>query len=93
VETVVAPNIYVVTRGVLIRSTTKLGNKLSGILAKRNLNRNTTLPIITIGVVGTPQMVFTNPIMIIHVNRNLSQPLMSSMVVGGYKNVDATNSG
>jgi hypothetical protein len=92
-EMVVAPNIYVVTRRVLIGSTTKLGNKLSGILAKTNLNRNTTLPIITIGVVGTPQMVFTNPIMIIHVNRNLSRPLMSSMVVGGYKNVDATNLG
>ncbi len=93
VETVVAPNIYVVTRGVLIGSITKLDNKLSGISTKKNLNRNTTLPIITIGVVGTPQMVFTNPIMIIHVNRNLSQPPMSSMVVGGYKNVDATNSG
>jgi len=92
VETVVTPNIYVVTRGVLIGSTTKLGNKLNGISAKRNLNENTTLPIITIGVVGTPQMVFTNPIMIIHVNRNLSRPRMSSMVVGGYKNVDATNS-
>ncbi len=92
-EMVVAPNIYVVTRRVLIGSTTKLGNKLSGILAKTNLNRNTTLPIITIGVVATPQMVFTNPIMIIHVNRNLSRPLMSSMVVGGYKNVDATNLG
>jgi hypothetical protein len=93
VETVVAPNIYVVTRGVLIGSTTKLGNKLSGISTKKNLNQNTTLPIITIGVVGTAQMVFTNPIMIIHVNRNLSRPPMSSMVVGGYKNVDATNSG
>jgi hypothetical protein len=57
------------------------------------LNRNTTLSIITIGVVGTPQMVFTNPIMIIDVNRNLSRPAMSSMVVGRYKNVDATNSG
>jgi len=93
VETVVAPNIYVVTRGVLIGSTTKLGNELGGISTKKNLNQNTTLPIITIGVVGTPQMVFTNPIMIIHVNRNLSRPPMSLMVVGGYKNVDATNSG
>jgi hypothetical protein len=93
VETVVAPNIYVVTRWVLIGSTTKLGNKLNGISAKRNLNWNTTLSIITIGVVGTPQVVFTNPIMIIHVNRNLSRPSMSSMVVGRYKNVDATNLG
>jgi hypothetical protein len=60
VETVVAPNIYVVTRGILIGSTTKLGNELNGISAERNLNWNTTLPIITIKVVGTPQMVFTN---------------------------------
>jgi hypothetical protein len=93
VETIVAPNIYVVTRGVVIGSTTKLGNELSGISTKKILNRNTTLPIVTMGVVGTPQMVFTNPIMIIHVNRNLSRPPMSSMVVGRYKNVDATNSG
>jgi len=68
---VVAPNIYVVTRGVLIRFTTKLNSKSGGILARRNLNWNTTLPTITIGVVGTPQMVFTNPIMITHVNKNL----------------------
>jgi hypothetical protein len=27
------------------------------------------------------------------VDRNLSRPLMSSMVLGGYKNVNATNSG
>jgi len=38
-------------------------------------------------------MVFANPIMIIHVNRNISRPPMGSMVVGRYKNVDATNSG
>jgi len=34
VEIVVAPHIYVVTRGVLIGSTTKLGNELNGISAK-----------------------------------------------------------
>ncbi len=38
VEMVVAPNIYFVTRGVLIRSTTKLNSKSGGILARRNLN-------------------------------------------------------
>jgi hypothetical protein len=37
-------------------------------------------------------MVFTNPIMTIHVNRNPSQPPMSSMVTRRYKSVDATNS-
>ncbi len=92
VEMVVAPNIHVVTRGILIGSTAKLGSESSGISTRRNLNRNTILLTITIGVVGTLQMVFTNPIMIIHVNRNLGRPPMSSMVVGGYKNVDATNS-
>jgi hypothetical protein len=89
---IVAPNIYVVRKGILIGSATKLDSGSGGILARRNLNQNTTLPTITIGVVGTPQMVFTNPIMITHVNRNPGRPLMKSMVVGRYKNVDATNS-
>ncbi len=51
-----------------------------------------TLPTTTIRVVTTPQMVFTNSIMTTHVNRNLGRPPMSSMVVGGYKIVDVTNS-
>jgi len=50
------------------------------------------LPIATIGVFGTPQMVFTNSIMTIHVNRIVDRPSMSSMVVGGYKNVSAMDS-
>jgi hypothetical protein len=37
-ETVVAPNIDVIKRGVLIRSTTKLGSKSGGVLTIRNLN-------------------------------------------------------
>jgi hypothetical protein len=37
-EIVVTPNIDVIKRGVLIRSTTKLGNELGGVLAGRNLN-------------------------------------------------------
>jgi hypothetical protein len=36
-------------------------------------------------------MVFTNLIMTIHVNRNANWPLMSSMVIGRYKNVNAIN--
>jgi hypothetical protein len=39
-------------------------------LARRNLSWSSTLPRITAGVVGSPQMVFTNPIMTTHVNRN-----------------------
>jgi hypothetical protein len=45
----------------------------------------------TIRVVGTPQMVFTNLIMITHVNRTANWPPMSSMAIGGYKSVDVTN--
>ncbi len=50
-----------------------------------------TLPIGTIGVVGTFKMVFTNPIMNTHVNRIVDRPLMSSMAIGGYKTSNATN--
>jgi len=56
------------------------------------LSGSTTLPITTIGVVGTLQMVFTNPIMIIHVNRTTYQPSMNSMVAKGYKSANAMNS-
>ncbi len=58
----------VIKRGVIIGSITKLGSGLGGILAERNLTRSSALPITTIGVVGTPQMVFTNPITTTHVN-------------------------
>jgi hypothetical protein len=34
---------------------------------------------------------FTNPIMIIHVNETTNQTLMSLMDVGRYKNADVTN--
>jgi hypothetical protein len=59
----------VVKRGVLIGSIAKLGNGLNGVLTRKKLSGNMTLPITTIGVVGTFQMVFTNPIMTTHVNR------------------------
>ncbi len=54
IETFVAPSMDVVRRGVLIGSTTKMGNGLDGILAGRKLSGSTTLPTTTIGVVGTP---------------------------------------
>ncbi len=69
-EMVVAPNTNVVRGGVLIGSVTNLGSGSSGVLARRNLSWSSTLPRITAGVVGSPQMVFTNPIMTTHVNRN-----------------------
>jgi hypothetical protein len=58
----------VVKRGVLIGSTTKLGSGLGGVSVGWKLNGSSALPT-TIRVVGTPQMVFTNLIMITHVNR------------------------
>ncbi len=46
VETIVAPNIDVVRRGILIGSVVRLGNGLSGVLAVRNLNQSLALPTI-----------------------------------------------
>jgi hypothetical protein len=84
VEIVVAPSINFVKNGVLIGSVANLGRRLGGVSTGRNLNRSLGIPIATIGVIGTPQMVFTNPIMVIHVNRTTNQPPMSSIVVGRY---------
>ncbi len=66
---IVTPNMDFVKRGILLGSVTKLGNGLGGVLVGSNLSRKSTLPIATIGVVGTPQIMFTNLIMIIHVNK------------------------
>jgi len=66
---IVAPNIDVVRREILIGFTTKLGSGLGGVSVIRNLNQSLALPTTSTRVVGTPQMVFTNPIMTIHVNR------------------------
>ncbi len=68
-ETVVTPIRNVVRRGILIGSVTKLGSRLGGVFVVRNLSQSLTLPANIIGVVGIPQMMFTNPIMTIHVNR------------------------
>jgi hypothetical protein len=69
VETIVAPNIDVVRRGVLIGFTTKLDSKSSGILEGRNINRSLALLVATTIVVSILHMVFTNPIMATHGNR------------------------
>jgi hypothetical protein len=68
-ETVVAPNTNVVRGGVLIGFATNLGCGLSRVLAGRNLSRSLGLSIATTRVVGTPYMVFTNPIMTTHENK------------------------
>ncbi len=77
-------NIDVVRRGVLIGSTTKLGNKSGGVLIGRNLSQSSTLLATTIGVVG-----IHNLKKVIHGNRTAYQSLMSLMVVGRCKRADA----
>jgi hypothetical protein len=62
----------VVKGGILIGSTTNLGHGLNGVLLTRNLSRNLKLPTVITIVVGTPQMVFTNPIMTTHVNMTVN---------------------
>jgi len=36
-------------------------------------------------------MVFTNPIMTIHVNKTIDRPLMSLMPIGRYRSADVAN--
>ncbi len=55
------------------------------------MNGSSRLPATTTRVVEIPQMVFTNLIMTTHVNRTANQPLTSSMAIGRYINVNATN--
>jgi hypothetical protein len=62
-------NINVVKKKVIIEFVAKLGSGLGGISTIRNLSRSSTLPATTTRVVGIPQMVFINLIMITHVNR------------------------
>jgi hypothetical protein len=92
VETIVAPNIDVVRRGVLIGFTTKLDSKSSGILEGRNINQSLALLVATTIVVSILHMVFTNPIMATHGNRTANRPLMSSMDVGRCKNANVMHS-
>jgi hypothetical protein len=74
-EMMVAPSVNVVRGGILIGSTINLGSGSSGVSARRNLNWSSALPTVTTRVVETFQMVFTNPIMTIHVNRTTNRPL------------------
>jgi hypothetical protein len=85
---VATPSTNVVRGGILIGFVTNLGLGLGRISTRRNLNWSSGLAI-TIGVVGTPHMVFTNSIMITHVNKIAYQPLMNSMAIGRYINTNA----
>jgi hypothetical protein len=87
-EMIVAPNIDVVKRDILIGFATNLGNGLSGVLVVRNLSQSLVLLAITTRVVGTPQMVFINPITTTHVNRIADQPLMNSMAAKRYRSAN-----
>jgi len=89
---VVEPNIDVVRRGVPIGFVIKLGSGSGGVLSRRNLNWGLTLPVVIIGVVGIPQMVFTNLITVTHGNKIADWPLMSSMVIGKSKSADVMHS-
>jgi hypothetical protein len=72
-ETVIAPSMDVIKKGMVIGYVLNVNSGLSGFLAGRNLSRSSRLPTINIGVVRTPQMVFTNPIMTIH-DKTTNQP-------------------
>ncbi len=76
---VVVPNTHVAMRGIVIRSVVNLSHGLGGFSMRRNLNKSLGLPAVNIRVVGTPQMVYTNPIMTTHVHKTIDIPLMSSI--------------
>jgi len=69
VETIVAPTTNFVRIGVLIGFAINLGCGSRGVSTGRNLSRSLRILVATTRVVGTPHMVFTNPIMTTHVNR------------------------
>jgi hypothetical protein len=91
-ETIVEPNIKLVRKRIIIRFATKLGSELGGVSAKRNLSRNSMLPIPITRVVGIPEMVFTNQIMTSHGNNIVNQILMTLMAAGRCRSVDDLHS-
>jgi len=90
-EIVVVPIAYFIKSGILIGSTANLGCGLGRVSTRRNLSKSLGILVVIIGVVATPHMVFTNPIMITHVNKTINQPLMNSMVARWYISIDARN--
>ncbi len=78
-------NMNVARKGVVIRYAVDLGRGLGKFSMRRNLNRSLELPIANTRVFGTPQMVFTNPIMTIHVHKTIDRPSMNSKATRGTK--------
>jgi hypothetical protein len=68
-----------------------LGNGSSGVPARRNMNWSLALLTTNIGVVGTPQMLFTNSITTTHVNKITDWPLTNSMLAKRYKSANVVN--
>jgi hypothetical protein len=64
---------------------------LGRVSIRRILSRSSGLPVVSIGVVGTPHMVFTNLIMIIHVNGTIDITSISSIATGRYRSTNAKN--
>ncbi len=79
------PNMNVARRGVVIGSIVNLSHGLSEFSMGRNLSRSLELPTGNTRVFGTPQMVFTNPIMNIHVHKTIDRPPMNSKVARRYR--------
>jgi hypothetical protein len=80
VHMVVAPSTNVARKGVVIEYAINLGCGSNGFSIVRSLNKSSKLPTANTRVVGTPQMVFTNPIMITHVHKTTDRPPMSLTV-------------
>jgi hypothetical protein len=91
VETIIALSMNVIKGGIVIGSITNLGCGLGGVSVGRNLSRSSRLLATNTRVVGTPHIVFTNPIMTIHVNRIEDSPSMSSIVAEWYKSTNVEN--
>jgi len=91
VETIIALSMNVIKGGIVIGSITNLGCGLGGVSVGRNLSRSSRLLATNTRVVRTPHIVFTNPIMTIHVNRIEDSPSMSSIVAEWYKSTNVEN--
>jgi hypothetical protein len=88
---VVTPNMNVARRGGVIGFAVNLGRGLGGFLMGKSLSRSLRLSTTNARFFGTPQMLFTNPIIIIHVHKTIDEPPMSSIAIGGYRNTYAEN--
>jgi hypothetical protein len=91
-DMVFEPNTNVSKKGVIIRFVINLDRGSNRFSASMNLNRSSGLLTTNIGVVGTPQLVFTNPIMTTHEHKTIDKSPMSSITIRGYKNTNAKDS-